>query len=160
MPLCTKVITTIRTLTLENLPGPYRSYHTFPSRVRLAILKQFLQRYSWGKDQDIGRCLDVFEKIAAANYVSHLSETRATYKLKYSEDKAAWKDFPPPWCKNVEHWKGLCDIWSTAKWDHQSKTHSRNRKEAPYPLYHVAGSRSMYRHKLALVIILYISMNY
>ncbi|XP_078169220.1 uncharacterized protein LOC144563612 [Carex rostrata] len=96
LPLCTKVITMIRTLTLENLPGPYRSYHTFPSRVRLAILKQFLQRYSWGKDQDIGRCLDVFEKIAAANYVSHLSETRAAYKLKYSEDKAAWKDFPHP----------------------------------------------------------------
>ena len=37
-PLCKKVISTIRLLTLENLPGPYRSWKSFPSQTRLLIL--------------------------------------------------------------------------------------------------------------------------
>ena len=47
-PKCTKIITTIRLLTLENLPGPYRSYNMFPTKARLVVLQQFMQRYSWG----------------------------------------------------------------------------------------------------------------
>ena len=156
-PYCSKVITTIRVLTLENLPGPYRSYNIFPSRVRLVILQQFLQRYSWGPKEDIGRCLDVFEKIAAEAYARELNETRTQFTKKYGDEKESWKDFPPKWCKNVEAWKGLCDIWSTKNWDQQSATNRHNRTKGPEKVYHVTGSKSMFRHKQALVKLLNIN---
>ncbi|KAF3320054.1 Plant transposase (Ptta/En/Spm family) [Carex littledalei] len=150
-PMCTKVITTIRILTLENLPGPFRSYKMFPTKARLLILEQFMQRYSWGHEEDIKRCLDVFENIAAEAYQRELTETRATCKKKYGVDKEVWKNHPPKWCKNVEAWKGLCDIWSTPKWDQISTTNRENRTKSPDVVYHVAGSRSTYKHKQALI---------
>ena len=158
-PVCTKIISTIRILTLENLPGPFRSWNMFPIKARLTILHQFLQRYQWGEGEKIMRCLDVFENIAAAAYTSHLAEDRAAYTRKYGSDKAKWKDFPPKWCKNVEAWKGLCDIWSTPKWDHQSVTNSTNVKKSKYPVHHVTGSRSMYRHAAAMVLISSLILN-
>ncbi|KAF3336027.1 Serum response factor-binding protein 1 [Carex littledalei] len=94
-PICTKVITTIRLLTLENLPGPFRSYKMFPTKARLAILIQFMQRYSWGPEEDIKRCLDVFENIAAEAYQREMTETRAMFKKKYGADKEVWKIHPP-----------------------------------------------------------------
>ncbi|KAF3320852.1 Plant transposase (Ptta/En/Spm family) [Carex littledalei] len=148
-PMCTKVITTIRILTLENLPGPFRSYKMFPTKARLLILEQFMQRYSWGHEEDIKRCLNVFENIAAEAYQRELTETRATCKKKYGVDKEVWKNHPPKWCKNVEAWKGLCDIWSTPKWDQISTTNRENRTKSPDVVYHVAGSRSTYKHKQA-----------
>ncbi|KAF3329162.1 Plant transposase (Ptta/En/Spm family) [Carex littledalei] len=150
-PFCTKVITTIRVLTLENLPGPYRSYNMFPSQIRLVILQQFLQRYSWGPKEDIGRCLDVFEKIAAESYMRELNETRQQLTKKYGDDKEKWKDFPPKWCKNIEAWKGLCDVWSTKNWDQQSATNRSNRTSKENEVHHVTGSKSMFRHKQALM---------
>lgn len=150
-PDCTKVITTIRVLTLENLPGPYRSYNMFPSRVRLDILRQFLQRYSWDDDEDTGRCLDVFENIAADAYMRELNETRQRCKKKYGTDKESWKEYPPKWCKNIEAWKGLCDVWSTKNWDRQSATNRRNRTRGEDKVLHVSGSRSMFRTYQALV---------
>ncbi|KAF3341224.1 Plant transposase (Ptta/En/Spm family) [Carex littledalei] len=150
-PMCTKVITTIRILTLENLPGPFRSYNMFPTKARLLILEQFMQRYSWGPTEDIKRCLDVFENIAAKAYQRELTKTRATCKKKYGVDKEVWKEHPLKWCKNVEAWKSLCDIWSTPKWDQISTTNRENRTKAPDVVYHVAGSRSTYKHKQALI---------
>ncbi|KAF3341648.1 Plant transposase (Ptta/En/Spm family) [Carex littledalei] len=150
-PFCTKVITTIRVLTLENLPGPYRSYNMFPSRIRLVILQQFLQRYSWGPKEDIGCCLDVFEKIAAEAYMRELNETRQQLTKKYGNEKEKWKDFPPKWCKNIEAWKGLCDVWSTKNWDQQSATNRSNRISKEDEVHHVTGSKSMFRHKQALI---------
>ncbi|KAF3333305.1 Plant transposase (Ptta/En/Spm family) [Carex littledalei] len=150
-PMCTQVITTIRILTLENLPEPFRSYKMFPTKARLLILEQFMQRYSWGHEEDIKRCLDVFENIAAEAYQRELTETRATCKKKYGVDKEVWKNHPPKWCKNVEAWKGLCDIWSTPKWDQISTTNRENRTKSPDVVYHVAGSRSTYKHKQALI---------
>ncbi|KAF3331417.1 Keratin-associated protein 16-1 [Carex littledalei] len=150
-PFCTKVITTVRVLTLENLPGPYRSYNMFPSRIRLVILQQFLQRYSWGPKEDIGRCLDVFEKIAAEAYMRELNETRQQLTKKYGNEKEKWKDFPPKWCKNIEAWKGLCDVWSTKNWDQQSATNRSNRISKEDEVHHVTGSKSMFRHKQALI---------
>ncbi|KAF3341462.1 hypothetical protein FCM35_KLT00100 [Carex littledalei] len=64
-PECSKVVTTIRLVTCECLPGPIRLYNMFPSRVRLEILSKFLQRYSWAEGEDVGHCLNVFENIAA-----------------------------------------------------------------------------------------------
>ncbi|KAF3327270.1 Plant transposase (Ptta/En/Spm family) [Carex littledalei] len=130
-PMCTKVITTIRILTLENLPGPFRSYKMFPTKARLLILQQFMQRYSWGHEEDIKRCLDIFENIAAEAYSRELTETRATCKKKHGVDKEVWKNHPPRWCKNVEAWKSLCDIWSTTKWDQISTTNRENRTKSP-----------------------------
>ncbi|KAF3321492.1 Serum response factor-binding protein 1 [Carex littledalei] len=150
-PICTKVITTIRLLTLENLPGPFRSYKMFPTKARLAILIQFMQRYSWGPEEDIKRCLDVFENIAAEAYQREMTETRAMFKKKYEADKEVWKIHPPKWCKNVEAWKGLCDIWSTPKWDQISTINRDNRTKSRGVVYHVAGSRSTYKHKQALI---------
>ncbi|KAF3324615.1 Plant transposase (Ptta/En/Spm family) [Carex littledalei] len=150
-PYCTKVITTIRVLTLENLPGPHRSYNMFPSRIRLVILQQFLQRYSWGPKKDIGRCLDVFENIAAESYMRELNETRQQLTKKYGNEKEKWKDFPPKWCKNIEAWKGLCDVWSTKNWDQQSATNRSNRTSKEDEVHHVTGSKSMFRHKQALM---------
>ncbi|KAF3336796.1 hypothetical protein FCM35_KLT19382 [Carex littledalei] len=133
LPECTKVITTIRLLTLENLPGPYRSYYMFPLRVRFVILQQFLQRYSWSAKEDVGRCLDVFEKIAAEAYMRELNETRQQLTKKYGNEKEKWKDFPPKWCKNIEAWKGLCDMqekgYSVGLKDVFDKTHMRNTPE-------------------------------
>lgn len=131
----------------------------FPSKVRLTVLQQFLQRYRWGEGERIVRCLDVFENIAAAAYSSHLTEDRASYTKKHGEDKAKWKDFPPKWCKNVEAWKGLCDVWSANKFASKSLRGSENKKKEKHPIHHVTGSRSMYRHKQAMVLIYYINLN-
>jgi hypothetical protein len=153
IPKCTKIISTIRLLTLENLPGPYRSWNSFPSKTRLFILKQFLQRYSWGLGQDITRCIEVFERVAADAYMTHLMEERARYKKKYGEEKEVWKDNPPAWCKTAEYWKGLVQIWSKEKFVQQSATNRTNRvgRLGEKVVHHVTGSRSMYRHKEAMV---------
>lgn len=110
-PVCTKVVTTVRVLTLENLPGPYRTYNMFPIKARLEILKKFLQRYSWAEGEKVERCLDVYEKIASEAYSNAMSDVRGSYTKKYGKDKSVWKDFPPHWCKNPTYWKGLCLIW-------------------------------------------------
>ena len=39
---CTKVVSTIRLLTVTEMPGPYRTYNRFPSRTRIEILRRFL----------------------------------------------------------------------------------------------------------------------
>ena len=151
-PLCTKVVTTVRLLTLANLPGPCRSYNMFPTKTRLEILRQFMQRYTWGADENIRRCLDVFENIAAEAYSRELMETRRACRRKFGEEKELWKGFPPRWCTNNEHWSGLCDIWSKEKWDQISRTHRTNRTKGPNLVHHVAGSRSSYRTKQAMVL--------
>ena len=150
-PQCTKVKTTIRLLTVENMPGPYRSYNMFPVKVRLNILRKFLQRYTWAPGEAVGHCLEVYEAIAANLYTTELTEQRSRCKDKYGEDKAAWKEHPPSWCKNVEHWKGLCDIWATEKWEHQSSTNRQNMMKAGPIIHHVGGSRSMFQHMQKLV---------
>ncbi|KAF3330249.1 Plant transposase (Ptta/En/Spm family) [Carex littledalei] len=151
-PKCTKIITTIRLLTLWNLPGPYRSWNMFPSKTRLLVLKQFLQRYSWGAEEDTVRCIDVFERVAAEAYMRELAETRRWLTRKYGEEKEAWLDYPPKWCKNPEYWKGLLVIWSKDKFVNASATNRTNRmKGGKEVVHHVAGSRSMYRHKEVLI---------
>lgn len=123
----------------------------FPTKARLVILQQFLQRYSWGPQERIQRCLKVFENIAADAYQRELLEVRAACKKKYTENKEVWKDHPPRWCTNVEAWKGLCDIWMSARWDQISTINAKNKEVAKDVIYHVAGSRSSYRHKQAMV---------
>jgi hypothetical protein len=51
----------------------------------------------------------------------------------------------------VEHWKGLCDIWATEKWEHQSSTNRQNMMKAGPIIHHVGGSRSMFQHMQKLV---------
>ncbi|KAF3328438.1 Plant transposase (Ptta/En/Spm family) [Carex littledalei] len=143
-PLCTKIVTTVRILTLECMPGPYRTYNMFPIKARVEIVKKFLQRYTWGEGENVERCLDVFERIASEAYYRAMTSVRREYTKKYGKDKEVWKDFPPQWCKNVNHWKGLCLIWSKEKFDQISTTNRNNKKGGI--LHHVAGSRSSYRH--------------
>lgn len=163
-PLCKKIISTIRLLTLENLPGPYRSWKSFPSKTRLLILQQFLQRYSWGAGEDTVQCIDVFERIAADAYMHQLTEERARCIKKYGETKEVWKDNPPIWCKNAEHWKGLVNIWCKDKFVKQSATNRENRvgpeEKKRHVVYHVSGSRSSYRHKTSLVMKITLLHNY
>ncbi|KAF3337839.1 Plant transposase (Ptta/En/Spm family) [Carex littledalei] len=143
-PICTKIVTTVRILTLECMPGPYRTYNMFPIKARVEILKKFLQRYTWGEGENVERCLDVFERIASEAYYRAMTSVRREYTKKYGNDKEVWKDFPPQWCKNVSHWKGLCLIWSKEKFAKISTTNRNNKKGGI--LHHVAGSRSSYRH--------------
>ena len=105
-----------------------------------------------GAEQDIARCLDVFENIAADAYMREMTETRSACTKKYGKQKELWKDFPPKWCKNADYWRRLCDIWSKTKWDQQSETNRTNRTKGGHVIHHVTGSRSMYRHKEALVL--------
>ncbi|KAF3336793.1 Filamentous hemagglutinin [Carex littledalei] len=128
-PKCTKIITTLRLLTLWNLPGPYRSWNMFPSTTRLFILKQFLQRYSWRAEQDTVRCIEVFERVAAETYMRELAETRRWLTRKFGDEKEVWIDYPPKWCKNLEYWKGLVLIWSKDKLLHQPPTVQTELKE-------------------------------
>ncbi|KAF3341225.1 Plant transposase (Ptta/En/Spm family) [Carex littledalei] len=151
-PKCTKIITTLRLLTLWNLPGPYRSWNMFPSTTRLFILKQFLQRYSWGAEQDTVRCIEVFERVAAETYMRELGETRRWLTRKFGDEKEVWIDYPPKWCKNLEYWKGLVLIWSKDKFVAASATNRTNRiKGGQEVVHHVGGSRSSYRHKEVLI---------
>ncbi|KAF3334976.1 Plant transposase (Ptta/En/Spm family) [Carex littledalei] len=145
-PICTKVVSTVRILTLENMPGPYRTYNMFPIKARLEILKKFLQRYSWGEGEDVQRCLDVFERIASEAYYSEMTHLRKKYTSQYGKDKEVWKDFPPQWCKNPGYWKGLCLIWSKEKFDKISTTNRNNKKKGGKIIHHVAGSISSFRH--------------
>ncbi|KAF3337597.1 Plant transposase (Ptta/En/Spm family) [Carex littledalei] len=123
----TKIVATIRLLTCECMPGPLRSFNMFPSRVRLQILFKFLQRYSWADGEDVGRCLDVFENIAAEAWYRVLNDTRRACNNKLGSNKELWKDFCPRWCKNVDHWKGLCDIWRNPRWEKNSEINRDNR---------------------------------
>ena len=151
LPLCTRVVATIRVLTLENMPGPYRTYNMFPVKARLEILKKFLQSYSWGEGESVKRCLQVFETIAADAYSRELVVLRGKYTKKYTEDKLLWRDFPPQWCKNPQHWKGLCLIWSKDKWDEMSSTNRNNKTKDGSVIHHLGGSRSLFRHKCKMV---------
>ncbi|KAF3338507.1 Plant transposase (Ptta/En/Spm family) [Carex littledalei] len=126
------------------MPGPYRTYNMFPIKARVEIVKKFLQRYTWGERENVERCLDVFERIASEAYYHAMTSVRREYTKKYGKDKEVWKDFPPQWCKNVNHWKGLCLIWSKEKFAQISTTNRNNKKGGI--LHHVAGSRSSYRH--------------
>jgi hypothetical protein len=72
-PFCRKVKMTVRFLTVENMSGPYRTYNMFPVADRLAILRKFLMRYTWGPGDDVSRCLDVYENLAANMYGNELS---------------------------------------------------------------------------------------
>ncbi|KAF3336621.1 Plant transposase (Ptta/En/Spm family) [Carex littledalei] len=151
LPVCTRVVATIRVLTLENMPGPYRTYNMFPVKARLEILKKFLQSYSWGEGESVKRCLQVFETIAADAYSRELVVLRGKYTKKYTEDKLLWRDFPPQWCKNPQHWKGLCLIWSKDKWDKMSSTNRNNKTKDGSVIHHLGGSRSLFRHKCKMV---------
>ena len=151
-PICTKVVTTIRMLTLENMPGPYRTYNMFPLKARLEILKMFLQRYSWGGEEDEKRCIAVFERIASDAYYREMTILRRKYEEKYGKDKLVWKDYPPQWYKNQKYWKGLCLIWSKEKWGKISTTNKHNKTKDGTIINHVAGSRSMFRHTVKLVL--------
>lgn len=151
-PICTKVVTTIRMLTLDNMPGPYRTYNMFPLKARLELLKLFLQRYSWGEEEDERRCIAVFEKIASEAYYREMTVLRKKYDKKYGKDKLVWKDYPPQWCKNQEYWKGLCLIWSKEKWGKISSINKENKTKDGKIINHVAGSRSMFRHAVKLVL--------
>ncbi|KAF3341334.1 Plant transposase (Ptta/En/Spm family) [Carex littledalei] len=156
-PECSKVVTTIRLLTCECMPGPIRSYNMFPSRVRLEILRKFLQRYSWAEGEDVGRCLDVFENIAADGWGRVLVDARRVCRKKFGEDKELWKEFCPRWCKNSAYWKGLCDIWMNPKWEQSSNINRANKTGSSSTgdkraVSHVGGSRSSYRHKQKLIV--------
>ncbi|KAF3339901.1 Plant transposase (Ptta/En/Spm family) [Carex littledalei] len=150
-PQDTKVVATIRLLTLANLPGPFRSYNTLPSGARFDTLKQFLQRYSWGEEEDVLRCIDVFENIAAEAYSRVLTDTRRVCLEKYGPSKEEWKGYCPRWCKNEEIWKGLCDIWSTPIWEQQSSRNRANKLKCGSVASHVGGSRSTFRHKQKMI---------
>ncbi|KAF3341734.1 Plant transposase (Ptta/En/Spm family) [Carex littledalei] len=150
-PHDTKVVATIRLLTLANLPGPFRSYNTLPSGARFDTLKQFLQRYSWGEEEDVLRCIDVFENIAAEAYSRVLVDTRRVCLEKYGPSKEEWKGYCPRWCKNEEIWKGLCDIWSTPMWEQQSSRNRANKLKCGSVASHVGGSRSTFRHKQKMI---------
>ncbi|KAF3319950.1 Plant transposase (Ptta/En/Spm family) [Carex littledalei] len=125
----------------------YRTYNMFPVKARLEILKKFLQSYSWGEGESVKRCLQVFETIAADAYSRELVVLRGKYTKKYTEDKLLWRDFPPQWCKNPQHWKGLCLIWSKDKWDKMSSTNRNNKTKDGSVIHHLGGSRSLFRHK-------------
>jgi hypothetical protein len=125
-PFCRKVKTTVRFLTVENMSGPYRTYNMFPVADRLAILRKFLMRYTWGPGDDVSRCLDVYENLAANMYGNELSESQFKCMEKYGEDKEEWKKHPPCWCKNLSHWIGLCDIWARKNLDEVSSTNREN----------------------------------
>ena len=150
-PKCKKIVTTIRLLTLEYMPGPFRSYNLFPVDARLRILRQFLRRYSWEHGQDVGRCIDVFEAIAADAYSRQLTVTRRSYLKKFGDNKETWSENQPRWCKNNSHWRGLCDIWEKEGWKQQSVTNKANRTKHDPVVHHVGGSRSFYKHKSELV---------
>ncbi|KAF3341593.1 Plant transposase (Ptta/En/Spm family) [Carex littledalei] len=150
-PEDTKVVATIRLLTLANLPGPFRSYNTLPSGARFDTLKQFLQRYSWGEEEDVLRCIDVFENIAADAYGRVLTDTRRVCLEKYGPSKEEWKGYCPRWCKNESIWKGLCDIWSTPIWEEQSSRNRANKLKCGSVASHVGGSRSTFRHKQKMI---------
>ena len=154
-PGCTKIIPTIRVATCECLPGPLRSFNMFPTRVRLQILRKFLQRYSWADGEDVGLCLDVFERIAADAYSRVLVQTRKNYTARISHDKEKWKEFCPQWCQNLDHWKGLCDIFKNPNWEKLSTTNQNNKLvDGKGVASHVGGSRSSYKHKMKLVFFL------
>ncbi|KAF3327229.1 Plant transposase (Ptta/En/Spm family) [Carex littledalei] len=150
-PKCTKLVSTIRLLTTAEMPGPCRTYNMFPSSARLVILRRFLERYSWGAEEDEARCLDVFENIAAETYTRMLNKARSTCKKKYGPVKELWKEYCPPWCLDLSHWKGLCDIWSHWKWDQLSCTNRDNQTKMGRVVHHVGGSRSTYKHKEAMI---------
>ncbi|KAF3340622.1 Plant transposase (Ptta/En/Spm family) [Carex littledalei] len=149
-PKCTKLVSTIRLLTTAEMPGPCRTYNMFPSSARLVILRRFLERYSWGAEEDEARCLDVFENIAAETYTRMLNKARSACKIKYGPVKELWKESCPPWCKELSHWKGLCDIWNHPKWDQLSCTNRDNKIKKGRVVHHVGGSRSTYKHKEAM----------
>jgi hypothetical protein len=136
---------------MENMPGPYRSYNMFSVADRLKILRKFLQRYTWGPDENVRRCLDVYEAIAASVYTTELTERRSQCNEKYGDDKEEWKEHPPLWCRNVAHWKGLCDIWAKEKWVKNSNALREKVAKGGPVVHHVGGSRSMYQHREVLV---------
>jgi hypothetical protein len=148
---CTQLKTTIKLLVLENMPGPYRSYNLFSVQAKLNILRKFLQRYTWGPKEDIKRCLNVYENIAADVYDRELHEKRSDCKKLYREDKEEWKKHRASWCRNVEYWSSLCDIWSKQKWEQISSTNRENQSKEGPVIHHVGGSRSMYQHMQSLV---------
>ena len=116
IPPCSKIVTTIRVVTVGNAPGPLRSYYQFPIDARIKILREFLQRYSWkegAEDDYIKTCADVFERIAYECYQRQMTTVRAEYTRDYGKDMQKWKEIPPEWCKNEEHWQGLIAIWET-----------------------------------------------
>ncbi|KAF3338538.1 Plant transposase (Ptta/En/Spm family) [Carex littledalei] len=150
VPKCTKIVTTIRLLTCQALPEPYRSYNQFSTTTRKEILDKFLEVYSWGEGEDVAACIDVFESIAAEVYCRELTERRQEYMKKFGNNIEEWKLKPPHWCKEPAYWRALCDIWRTKGWQKQSQKCKENQAKGGGVVHHIAGSRSTFGHMEAL----------
>lgn len=61
------------------------------------------------------------------------------------------KKNPPSWCRNVQHWEGLCDIWAKEGWARISSSNRENMTKGGPVVHHVGGSRSTYQHMQKLV---------
>lgn len=134
------------------MPGPFCSYNQFSTATRAKILTNFLKIYSWGENQDVKVCLDVFEKIAAEVYCQELTERRQELALKTnSKNPEDWKLNPPHWCPDPACWRGLCDIWKQKSWQNQSLKNKANKDRDGGAIHHVGGSRSTFGHLQALV---------
>ncbi|KAF3319951.1 Plant transposase (Ptta/En/Spm family) [Carex littledalei] len=132
------------------MPGPYRTYNQFSPTTRKDVLDKFLEVYSWGEDEDVQTCIDVFESIAAEVYCRELTERRKEYALKFGDNIEEWKSKPPHWCTKPAYWSGLCDIWKTDGWQQQSQTCKVNQAKGGGVVHHIAGSRSTFGHMEAL----------
>ncbi|KAF3328766.1 Plant transposase (Ptta/En/Spm family) [Carex littledalei] len=147
VPVCKKIVTTIRILTCKAMPGPFRSYNQFSTTTLAKILTNFLKIYSWGENQDVKVCVDVFEKIAAEVYCRELTERRQELALKInSKNPEDWKLNPPHWCPDPAYWRGLCDIWKQKGWQIQSLKNKANKDRDGGVIHHVGGSRSTFGH--------------
>lgn len=96
-PKCRKIVTTIRLLTVQNMPGPCQSWNGFSIEAREVIMKKFLQVYRWGSGKIVRCCVDVFENIASDVYCRELTKARDKLMRQYghlAEKIDAWKSHP------------------------------------------------------------------
>ncbi|KAF3330251.1 hypothetical protein FCM35_KLT03605 [Carex littledalei] len=103
-----------------------------------------ITRYRDG--EDVQRCREVLEAIAAKRYSGELHEARNSCIKKFGRNIPAWKKSVPHWCLTHAYWHGLCDIFATDEWQEVSKQNHDNRTTSGLTVSHYAGCASAHQH--------------
>ncbi|KAF3336794.1 hypothetical protein FCM35_KLT19380 [Carex littledalei] len=128
------------------MPGPLRSFHAFDDTTKNNIEFAFLEKFRYRDGEDVQRCREVLEAIAAKRYSGELHEARNNCIKKFGRNILAWKKSVPHWCLTHAYWHGLCDIFATDEWQEVSKQNHDNRTTSGLTVSHYAGCASAHQH--------------
>ncbi|KAF3320226.1 hypothetical protein FCM35_KLT01501 [Carex littledalei] len=104
------------------------------------------EKFRYRDGEDVQRCREVLEAIAAKRYSGELHEARNNCIKKFGRNIPAWKKSVPHWCLTHAYWHGLCDIFDTDEWQEVSKQNHDNRTTSGLTVSHYAGCASAHQH--------------